>query len=107
MSYLLALVFSLFSSMQVFALELTRSNIRHVENGRQPNAGAAIFPVIPIFQILALGIAYLCEAFVPRFAVWTITGLFVLCSLLWAFSFARLRKELGRRLEDVRRAKVN
>jgi hypothetical protein len=104
MTYLLALIFSLIVSIQAFASEITAGNIRHVKNGRQPNAGAAIFPAIPVLQLLALGIAYLFEAFVPRYAVWILTGLFLLSSLFWAFSFVSLRAEFRRTLEDVRRA---
>ena len=51
------LVLSLVSCFVGFADEVATSNIRHVENGRPPNAGAAIFPSIPLMQIVYLAAA--------------------------------------------------
>jgi hypothetical protein len=50
MVYLLAILFSLVASVQTFASEITAGKIGHVENGREPKAGAAIFPTIPVFR---------------------------------------------------------
>jgi energy-converting hydrogenase Eha subunit A len=83
MIYLLAIVFSLIASVQSFALEITRCNIIHLKNERQPNAGAAIFPTIPLFQIIAAGIAWLLEKFLQPYAI-------------WIFSFLKLKAELNR-----------
>ena len=96
MLYLLATIFSLVVSGQSFASEVTAGNITHVKNGRQPNAGAAIFPAIPGFQLLAIGVAWLLQTFIPHYAVWILVGSFLLFSAFWAFSFAKLRAEFGR-----------
>ncbi len=48
--YILVFILSLISCFVGFALESTQRNIRHVENGRVPNAGAALFPHIPFAQ---------------------------------------------------------
>lgn len=100
MIYLLAIFLSLFVSAQCFAAEITASNITHLKNGRQPNAGAAIFPTIPVFQLLAAGIAWLLQVFVPSYAVWTLSGLFLVFSALWAVAFLKLRAELQRSLKS-------
>lgn len=100
MIYLLAIFLSLVVSAQGFASEITAGNISHLKHGRQPNAGAAIFPVIPVFQFLAAGVAWLLQAFVPGYAVWILVGLFLGFSAFWTVSFVRLRAELQRRLKS-------
>jgi hypothetical protein len=92
MIYLLTIFLSLVVSAQCFASEVTAGNITHLKNGRQPDAGAAIFPAIPVCQLLAIGVA-LIQALVPRYAVWIIASLFLVFSLFWVFSFLRLRAE--------------
>src|SRR4051812_49091373 len=93
MIYLLTILLSLVVSAQCFASEVTAGNITHLKNGRQPNAAAAIFPAIPVCQLLAIGLAWLIQALVPRYAVWIIASLFLVFSLFWVFSFLRLRAE--------------
>jgi hypothetical protein len=96
MLYLLAIIFSLVASVQSFASEIMAGNITHLKNGRQPNAGAAIFPTIPVIPLLAIGAAWLLQTFIPHYAVWILVGLFVIFSAFWAFSFAKLRAEFDR-----------
>ena len=38
--------------------EITDGNIRHVQNGRTPNAGAALFPNIPFVQVTYVLVAW-------------------------------------------------
>ena len=96
MLYLLAIIFSLIVSLQGFASEITAGNISHLKNGRQPNAGAAIFPVIPVLQLLAVGVAWLLQTFMPRYAIWILIGSFLIFSVFWAFSFTKLKAEFDR-----------
>jgi len=49
----LGLVFLALTSCGVsFSLETTIGNIGHIKNGREPNAGAAILPTIPIIPAM-------------------------------------------------------
>jgi thiol:disulfide interchange protein len=96
MLYLLAIFFSLVVSGQSFASGITAGNITHVKNGRLPKAGAAIFPTIPIFPLLAIGAAWLLQAFIPQYAVWILVGSFLIFSVFWAFSFTKLKAEFDR-----------
>jgi len=91
MIYLLAIIFSLVVCVQSFASEITAGNITHIKNGRLPNAGAAIFPTIPIFPLLAIGAAWLLQTFIPQYALWILVGSFLIFSVFWALSFTRLK----------------
>jgi len=51
MIYVAFVILSFVSCYVGFLLEAVESNIRHVENGRKPNAGAAIFPAIPLVPL--------------------------------------------------------
>ncbi len=56
--YILLAVLSLGSCVAGFHSEVLNGNIRHLENGREPNAGAAIFPTIPLIPIVHFGLVY-------------------------------------------------
>jgi hypothetical protein len=96
MVYLLAILFSLVASVQTFASEITAGNIGHVKNGRDPKAGAAIFPTIPVFQLLAASAAWLLQTFIPHYAVWVLVASYLIFSVIWGFSFTKLKAELNR-----------
>lgn len=96
MIYLLAILFSLIVSFQCFASEITAGNIKHIKNGRQPNAGAALFPVTPLFQLLAVGAAWLLDTFMHRYAIWVLIGSFLTLSVFWTCSFIKLKTEFDR-----------
>lgn len=51
MPYVLVAILSVVSCCVGFAVEITEGNIGHVQNGRTPNAGAALFPNIPFVPI--------------------------------------------------------
>ena len=93
MIYVIAIILSLIVCVQCFASEITAGNIRHVNHGRTPNASAALFPLVPIAQLLAAGGAWLLQTFVPRFAIWIVVGSFLVITIAWMRSFARLRSE--------------
>ncbi len=96
MLYLLAIVFSLIVSVQGFASEITAGNISHLKNGRTPNAGAAIFPTIPVLPLFAVGAAWMLQSLIPHYAIWILIGLFLIFSAFWAFSFMKLKAEFDR-----------
>ena len=96
MLYLLAIIFSLVFCAQGLASEVMAGNITHLKNGRQPSAGASIFPVVPIVQFLAIGAAWLLQTFIPHYAIWILIGSFLIFSVFWAFSFTKLRAEFNR-----------
>jgi hypothetical protein len=55
--YLIILFLSLVNCFIGFVLECIDGNIVHLKNGREPNAGACIFPAIPFlpaFWLLAM-----------------------------------------------------
>jgi hypothetical protein len=94
MIYVIALVLSLVVCAQTFASEVYYGNILHIKNGRKPTAGAALFPAIPSYQLLALGLARLLDNAFPTLAIWMLMALFVVFSAFWLFSFKRLKTEL-------------
>ena len=96
MLYVLAIILSFVFCAQGLASEVMASNITHLKNGRQPNAGASIFPVVPIVQFLAGGGAWFLKTFSPHYAIWILIGSFLIFSAFWAFSFAKLRAEFIR-----------
>ena len=93
MVYFVALVLSLLLFVQVVASESVSGNIGHLEQGREPNAGVAIFPIIPSAQFLLLGIAWLLEKFLPNQYLSTLVFLHVLFSNFW---LADYRKSLSK-----------
>jgi hypothetical protein len=58
MLYLGLVVLSLASCVGGFASQVVNGNICHIENGRTPNAGAAIFPSVPLFPVIYVLMAW-------------------------------------------------
>lgn len=56
--YVAIILFSFVSNGIGFYQEVLLGNISHVKNGRKPEAGAAIFPVIPVSQIFYIGLVW-------------------------------------------------
>ena len=56
--YFLLLVASFASCCASFYQERLHGNIGHLKNGREPNAGVALFPTIPFAQAMHFGIVY-------------------------------------------------
>ena len=96
MIYLVAVILSFVACVLSFACEITEGNITHVRYGRELNAGAALFPAIPFFQLVFVGVAWLVTYFVPDHAFWILTGLCVVLFGAYAFSLWRLRAEWKR-----------
>jgi hypothetical protein len=96
MIYLIAIIFSLAICVQVAASEVVQGNVTHLKHGRESNAGVALFPMIPFFQLLLLGIAWILEYVVPSLATWTLVSCFLAQLAVWLFSFKKLKNELRR-----------
>ncbi|MCW7537971.1 hypothetical protein OOT46_08920 [Aquabacterium sp. A7-Y] len=58
MMFVLIVVLSLVSCFVGFALEVAEGNIRHLRNGRPPNAGAAILPNIPFVPMIYVAVTW-------------------------------------------------
>lgn len=94
MIYVIAVAMGLVTSLQGFLSEITAGNIGHLKQGRRPNAGAAVFPSIPIIPFVFVGLAWFLRIFLSGYAVWILVAAFVAQSLWWGLSFAKLRVEL-------------
>ena len=55
---ILIVMMSLLTCAIGIAREMAEANVRHVQNGRTPNAGAALFPTIPFIQFFYLFAAW-------------------------------------------------
>jgi hypothetical protein len=93
MIYILAVILGFVACVMSFAFEITAGNICHLKHGRQPNAGAALFPTIPVIPLLAVGAAWLLRTSIPAHAVSILVGSFLLFACLWTISFVRLRAQ--------------
>jgi hypothetical protein len=58
MAYFSVFLLSIISCFIGFGLSSVNGNICHVKNGRTPNAGASIFPTIPIIPIVYLTVTW-------------------------------------------------
>jgi hypothetical protein len=101
MIYLLAGIQGVVATFMCFASEITNGNIRHLESGREPNAGAAIFPSIPLLPLLSIGAAWALQKFLPNRSLAVLTGFFLLFGLIWGGSFVRSRARFQRLKKNV------
>ena len=90
---------SLLSCAVQFALEIALGNIGHVEQGRPPNAGAALFPILPMVPLTYVAARWLASRYFPSAGpavVYAWGGVSILVSLpLLVSARGRLRKMTG------------
>ena len=98
-SYSIIIVLAVIFTFLELVLEATKGNIVHVKNGREPNAGAAIFPGIPCIPFAGVLLAWLLNHCYPNLGFWTVVGLFTLYLPCWRRSLRRLDGELQLLLE--------
>jgi len=96
MIYLIAVILGLVACVQSWAGETTEQNLIHVRNGRPPNAGFLLVPAIPIYPMLAIGVAWVLDWLTPQFAIWILVGGFLLITLGWAIAYVKLKADLSR-----------
>lgn len=92
--YLLLIFLAVISTCVGFPLEIIHGNIRHLENGRKANAGAAIFPsllVIPIFYVVS---AWLINKVHESMGFYIVISYFFISMLLKTFSIIKHKKIL-------------
>jgi hypothetical protein len=105
--YLVALAVSVLACAQTAASVIVEGNIIHVKNERVPNAGVSLLPMIPLFQLLALGIAWGLDRLIPSIAIGVFLGCYAAYSAAWLVSFKRSKAELDRLLTDKRHERAN
>ena len=91
MIYLVSIVVSFALCLMMYASDITQGNISHIENGREPVAGASLFPTFPVVQVLCLGAAYGLNLWSPDRAILIGMIVFGVLLLIWGVSFAKLR----------------
>lgn len=78
MEYVAIALLSLISCGVGFAREIADSNVLHLENGRQPNASAALFPAIPFVTIAYVFVAWLGNLLYPNAGLLVVVAYFVM-----------------------------
>lgn len=94
LAYLLIVVFSIILCFMNFASEIVHGNISHIKNGRTPNAGACIFPIIPFIPLLFICITWVINKFHPNAGFYAVSIIFIIISIAWFFKYTKLKKEL-------------
>jgi hypothetical protein len=91
MTYILALALSVMVCAMTVALSLVQRNTEHIQHGREPLASFSLFPMVPLFQALALGLAWVFERTLPHLAVSALCLIFAVLAALWLWSFIRAK----------------
>ena len=78
-----------------FSSEVTNGNIAHLENGREPNAGAAMFPTIPIVPLMFLAVTWFAYVLIPDYATLILWALFAIFVASWTRTYRGQRKVLA------------
>jgi len=102
MIFLIALVLSLAVCAQTLVIAGIEGNIVHVRNGREPKAGVALFPMVPVYQLIALGLAWGLQRLVPNMATVLLLAIFAVLFAIWAVSYRRAKAEYRRVLAASR-----
>jgi hypothetical protein len=102
MIFLIAMALSVALCIQTVAVAIVQGNIVHVRNGRAPNAGVSLVPMVPLYQLIALGLAWSLQRVVPDMAVIVLLALFAVTSAVWVVSYRRAKAEYLRVLEASR-----
>ena len=94
MGYLLVALLSIVFAFLGFATEIARGNISHIENGREPNAGASIFPVIPLGPMFLVGLVWLLNNTYHNLGFWAFVAFTAWHIPSWWISQTRLNNRL-------------
>jgi Flp pilus assembly protein TadB len=78
-----------------FISEITRNNITHLENGRKPEAGASIFPTIPLVPAGVVLFAWILNQLHQSLGFYTIIVLFFVYAVFWTISHRKARRQLA------------
>ena len=94
MTYGIVVLLSVIVAFLGFATEITDCNIRHVKNGREPNAGAAIFPGIPFIPLITVGFVWAVNRIYPNLGFGLFVSLFCVFVPSWWINIRRSNKKL-------------
>jgi len=107
MIYLIAILWGLLACVQGYAVEVVKGNISHLKNGREPNAGACLFPALPAVPLMSVFIAWLIELFIPTYSIEIfLIGLSVM-SIILLISFISARLEYLRLIKTKKSQNEN
>ncbi len=96
MMYALMIAIALFSSVMGFISEITRNNITHLENGRKPEAGASIFPTIPLVPAGVVLFAWILNQLHQSLGFLTVIALFLVFAVHWTIFHRKARRQLDK-----------
>ena len=82
------------SSAITVILEIINGNVIHLENGREPNATVALFPIIPMAQISYLMAAWLTNKFESNFGFKMVGAWFIFIMILKVILIKRAQIKL-------------
>ena len=94
--YFLLLVASLALCCAGFYQEILRGNIGHLQNGREPNAGVALFPTIPFAQAMHFGIVYALNLVQESLGWYVIAVYFSFAILYLCYVTPKLKSQYNR-----------
>jgi hypothetical protein len=94
MLFAVLVVLSLVSCFVGFGLEVVEQNIRHVQNGRAPNAGAALLPTIPVVPIAYCCVAWGVNLVRPNLGYTIVASYAVLSMAVRCFQLSRAHRRL-------------
>ena len=99
--YILLVLVSLISCFIGFYEEGVRGNIRHLENGREPNAGVALLPTIPVIPAFYCCVVYGLNRLQTGLGWYVISGWFCMLGVYWLYKIPSLNREL-KKLNELR-----
>ena len=98
--YVSLAVLSLGSCAAGFYAETVAGNIRHLKNGREPNAGAAIFPTIPLVPMAHFGLVYGLNQISSNLGWYVAFGYFFVAAIYSFVSISKRKRELDQLNEN-------
>jgi|GEM_PF-1860580 hypothetical protein len=93
MIYIITVIAALVLSFMMLASEALNGNITHLKNGREPNAGACIFPTIPCVPLFFCFISWIVEKFLKEYSIAIMLIVFAALYGLWVVGFMKLKSE--------------
>lgn len=95
MGYLIVTVVSVVFVFLGFFSEVAEGNIRHIENGREPNAGAAVFPGIPFGPVFLVSIVWMLNCISDSLGYWLFAAYFFWYLPTWWIVLRQRNKRLA------------
>jgi len=93
--YIVLVILTLVSCLFGFFNEIMHGNIGHIKNGREPNAGAAIFPSIPFVQITYVFVAWRLNELSQNIGFYAVLLYFLFSMAMKIHLYKKLKLELS------------